>query len=112
MSYVTDFSLEFVVFGSILYFQTVTLIIRWPSFLFILQQVYHLMELKVLRPLLRIRDPINDINPMNLLSIMDMPEDSSFFSSDNFRLVIVCACSIGYIDHILKPCPHFFHFLF
>ncbi|KAK3222810.1 hypothetical protein Dsin_009835 [Dipteronia sinensis] len=48
-------------------------------------EFYHLMEIKALRPLLRIRGPVNDIRPLNFLTIMNMPEDSSFFSSDDFR---------------------------
>ncbi|XP_048318626.2 uncharacterized protein LOC107429082 isoform X1 [Ziziphus jujuba] len=52
-------------------------------------QFYHLMELKVLRPLLCIRECVNEIAPLNFLKIMDLPEDSSFFCSDNFRASIL-----------------------
>ncbi|TXG56664.1 hypothetical protein EZV62_017977 [Acer yangbiense] len=47
-------------------------------------EFYHL-RIKALRPLLCIRDRVNDIRPLNFLAIMNMPEDSSFFSSDDFR---------------------------
>ncbi|KAI9169402.1 hypothetical protein LWI28_011879 [Acer negundo] len=47
-------------------------------------EFYHL-RIQVLRPLLCIRDRVNDIRPLNFLTIMNMPEDSSFFSSDDFR---------------------------
>ena len=45
------------------------------------------MELKVLRPLLCVQERINEISPLNFMMVMDMAEDSSFFWSDNFRLV-------------------------
>ncbi|KAL5826220.1 hypothetical protein ACOSQ4_018017 [Xanthoceras sorbifolium] len=48
-------------------------------------EFYHLMEIKALRPLLCIRDHVNDIRSMNFLTTMNMPEDSQFFSSDEFR---------------------------
>ncbi|KAK1551874.1 hypothetical protein Q3G72_006333 [Acer saccharum] len=47
-------------------------------------EFYHL-RIQALRPLLCIRDRVNDIRPLNFLAIMNMPEDSSFFSSDDFR---------------------------
>lgn len=43
------------------------------------------MELKALRPLLCIHDGVDEINPLNFLMVMEMSDDSSFFSSDNFR---------------------------
>ncbi|KAJ0094969.1 hypothetical protein Patl1_16643 [Pistacia atlantica] len=52
-------------------------------------EFYHLMDLKALRPLLCIRGCVDDVSPMNFLTIMDMPEDSSFFSSDNFRASVL-----------------------
>ncbi|KAK2636010.1 hypothetical protein Ddye_030802 [Dipteronia dyeriana] len=47
-------------------------------------EFYHL-RIKALRLLLCIRDRVNDIRPLNFLTIMNMPEDSTFFSSDDFR---------------------------
>lgn len=55
--------------------------------LFILLQFNHLTELKAFRPLLCIHNCVDEISPLNFIMIMDMPEDSPFFSSDNFRLV-------------------------
>ncbi|KAK3039799.1 hypothetical protein RJ639_027112 [Escallonia herrerae] len=49
-------------------------------------QVYHLMELKVLRPLLRIRGGVNEISPLDFLLLMGLPEECSYFNSDNFRI--------------------------
>ncbi|KAK3039797.1 hypothetical protein RJ639_027110 [Escallonia herrerae] len=50
-------------------------------------QVYHLMELKVLRPLLRIRGGVNEISPLDFLLLLGLPEDCSYFNSDNFSFV-------------------------
>ncbi|KAM7252462.1 hypothetical protein ACFE04_024345 [Oxalis oulophora] len=52
-------------------------------------EFYHLRDLKALRPLLRLHDSVNDIVPLNFLKLVDMPEDSTFFSSDNFRTSIL-----------------------
>ncbi|MED6180212.1 hypothetical protein PIB30_117155 [Stylosanthes scabra] len=63
-------------------------------------QAYQLMELKALKPVLCIRDTVNEIGPMNFFQIMDMPEDSSIYSSDSFRasvLVAVVETLQGYI---------------
>ena len=46
------------------------------------------MELKELKPLLCLRAHVNEIHPLNFFTIMDLPEDSSFFDSDNYRLVL------------------------
>ncbi|GMJ03745.1 hypothetical protein like AT1G69070 [Hibiscus trionum] len=64
-------------------------------------QFYHLMELKALRPLLHIRDGVDDINPLNLLMVMEMSDDSPFFSSNNFRasaLVTVIETLRGFVE--------------
>jgi hypothetical protein len=45
------------------------------------------MELKEIKPLLHIHDHVNEIRPLNFLMVMDMQEDTSFFSSDDFRFV-------------------------
>ncbi|KAI4357990.1 hypothetical protein L6164_001901 [Bauhinia variegata] len=64
-------------------------------------EFYHLMELKALKPLLCIRETVNNIIPLNFYKIIDMPEDSSFFTSDSFRasvLVAVLETLRGYIN--------------
>ncbi|KAK2983887.1 hypothetical protein RJ640_008046 [Escallonia rubra] len=64
-------------------------------------QLYHLMELKVLRPLLRIRGCVNEIRPLDFLSLMALPEDCSYFNSDNFRasmLVAVVETLRGFVN--------------
>ncbi|KAJ8760420.1 hypothetical protein K2173_015087 [Erythroxylum novogranatense] len=68
-------------------------------------QLYHHMEQKVLGDLLYIRGHVNEIGPLNLLSVMEMPEDSSFFSSDCFRasaLVTLVETLKGFVD----SCKH------
>ncbi|KAK7243781.1 hypothetical protein RIF29_38593 [Crotalaria pallida] len=63
-------------------------------------QLYHLVELKALKPLLCIREMVDEISPLNLFKIIDMSGDSSFFTSDNFRasvLVTVVETLQGYI---------------
>uniref|UniRef100_A0A2N9EUF7 Nucleolar protein 14 n=1 Tax=Fagus sylvatica TaxID=28930 RepID=A0A2N9EUF7_FAGSY len=52
-------------------------------------QYYHLIEFKALGPLLCIRDCVDEISPLNFIMIMDMPENSPFFSSDNFRVSVL-----------------------
>lgn len=52
-------------------------------------QIYHLMELKPLGNLLCIRNHVNEITPLNFFLLMDMPDDSSFFSTDNFRASVL-----------------------
>ncbi|XP_022776704.1 nucleolar protein 14-like isoform X2 [Durio zibethinus] len=64
-------------------------------------QFCHLMELKALRPLLRIHDCVDEINPLNFIMVMDISDDSSFFSSDNFRassLVTVIETLRGFVE--------------
>ncbi|KAG8634316.1 nucleolar protein 14 isoform X2 [Manihot esculenta] len=64
-------------------------------------QFYHLVELKALGPLLFIRHCVNEISPLNFFMIMDMPENSAFFSSDNFRasmIVTVVETLRGYVE--------------
>ncbi|KAF9624425.1 hypothetical protein IFM89_011433 [Coptis chinensis] len=48
-------------------------------------QFYYLSELKVLKPWLRLLGHVSDIQSLDFLTVMSMDEDSSFFSSDNFR---------------------------
>ncbi|XP_031385805.1 nucleolar protein 14 isoform X2 [Punica granatum] len=52
-------------------------------------QFYHLMEVRALRPLLCVSRVVNEIIPLNFLKLMDMPEDTSIFSSDDFRVSIL-----------------------
>lgn len=52
-------------------------------------QFYELMELKALRPLLCIRECVDQIDPLNFLTLMDLPEDDSFLSSNNFRASVL-----------------------
>ncbi|KAL1811818.1 hypothetical protein ACET3Z_021883 [Daucus carota] len=54
-------------------------------------QLYHLMELKAPKPLLCIQGSLNETHPLDFLSIMDLPEDSPYFSSDEFRASILVA---------------------
>ncbi|XVF85775.1 hypothetical protein PTKIN_Ptkin17bG0144500 [Pterospermum kingtungense] len=64
-------------------------------------QFYHLMELKALRPLLHIHDRVDEINPLNFLMVMEMSDDNSFFSSDNFRasaLLTVIETLRGFVE--------------
>ncbi|KAJ6891366.1 nucleolar protein 14 isoform X2 [Populus alba x Populus x berolinensis] len=64
-------------------------------------QFYHLMELKELKPLLHVHDHVNEIRPLNFLMVMDMQEDTSFFSSDDFRvgvLVTMVETLQGFVD--------------
>ncbi|KAI9387237.1 hypothetical protein POPTR_010G140100v4 [Populus trichocarpa] len=64
-------------------------------------QFYHHMELKEIKPLLHIHDHVNEIRPLNFLMVMDMQEDTSFFSSDDFRvgvLVTMVETLQGFVD--------------
>ncbi|KAL3636188.1 hypothetical protein CASFOL_020735 [Castilleja foliolosa] len=54
-------------------------------------QLYNLMELKTLKPLLRIEGHVDQIDSLNFLKIMDFPEESSYFTSDDFRASIIFA---------------------
>ncbi|GKA36077.1 nucleolar protein 14 [Tanacetum coccineum] len=47
--------------------------------------LYHLMELKSPKPLLCIREPVDHIRPLDFLMLMDSPDDSPYFSSENSR---------------------------
>ena len=52
----------------------------------LLTQLCHLMELKALRPLLHMQGRVEDIHSLDFLTLMDMPDNSPYFTSDNFRL--------------------------
>ncbi|KAK9934985.1 hypothetical protein M0R45_022104 [Rubus argutus] len=64
-------------------------------------EIDHLMEIKAPEPLLYIHEHIDQIDPLNFLTIMDLPEDSSFFTSNKFRssvLVTVIETLRGYVS--------------
>ncbi|KAJ4974165.1 hypothetical protein NE237_007339 [Protea cynaroides] len=52
-------------------------------------QFYQLMELKTLKPWLQLQSLVSDIEALDFLTVMDMPEDSPFFGSDNFRTSVL-----------------------
>ncbi|XP_059648722.1 uncharacterized protein LOC132294765 [Cornus florida] len=64
-------------------------------------QFFQLMELKAPSPLLCLQGRVNEISPLDFLKLMDMPEDTPFFSSDNFRasmLVSVIETLRGFVN--------------
>ncbi|KAL8052722.1 hypothetical protein ABFX02_05G024100 [Erythranthe guttata] len=54
-------------------------------------QLYHLMELKTLRPLLSLQGHVQEISSLDFLMLMDLPDDSPYFTSDKFRASILSA---------------------
>lgn len=48
-------------------------------------QLLHLMEIKAVGPWLHIQSSVKEINSLEFYSLMDMPEESPYFSSDSFR---------------------------
>ncbi|CAI9775189.1 unnamed protein product [Fraxinus pennsylvanica] len=48
-------------------------------------KLYRLMEIKALRPLLCLQGHVGEINTLDFLMLMDLPDDSPYFSSDVFR---------------------------
>ncbi|GER40586.1 hypothetical protein STAS_17260 [Striga asiatica] len=64
-------------------------------------QLYHLMELKTLRPLLHMEGRVEEINSLDFLAIMDLPDDSPYFTSDDFRASILFAI-IGNLKGFVK----------
>ncbi|KAF6135508.1 hypothetical protein GIB67_015361 [Kingdonia uniflora] len=52
-------------------------------------EINYLLELKMLKPWLRLRDSISEIQPLNFLMVVDMPNESPFFSSDSFRASVL-----------------------
>lgn len=54
-------------------------------------QLYHLMELKALRPLLHMQGRVEEVNSLDFLMLMGLPDDSPYFTSDNFRASILSA---------------------
>ncbi|GMH26188.1 hypothetical protein Nepgr_028031 [Nepenthes gracilis] len=64
-------------------------------------EFYHILEFKVPRSLLCIQEHVDEIIPLDFLEIMNLPEDSSFFSSDSFRasmLVSLVETLKGFVD--------------
>ncbi|XP_047310640.1 nucleolar protein 14 [Impatiens glandulifera] len=55
--------------------------------------LYDLLEIKTHRPLLCIEGQVEQISPLDFLSVVDMPEDSPFFNSDNFRASMLFSVS-------------------
>ncbi|KAF8040406.1 hypothetical protein BT93_B2592 [Corymbia citriodora subsp. variegata] len=51
----------------------------------------NLIEFRVQRPLLCIREGASEFSPLNFLKIIDMPEESPFFSSDGFRASVLAS---------------------
>ncbi|XP_038885470.1 nucleolar protein 14 isoform X2 [Benincasa hispida] len=76
-------------------------------------QICHLVDLQALGQLLRIQNPTNEITPLNFFFIMDLTDDSSVFSSDNFRaglLSTVTETLYGFVNIYgqLKTFPEIF----
>ncbi|KAF6163850.1 hypothetical protein GIB67_024705 [Kingdonia uniflora] len=52
-------------------------------------EINYLLELKMLKPWLRLRDSVSEIQPLNFLMVVDIPNESPFFSSDSFRASVL-----------------------
>lgn len=52
-------------------------------------QLDNLMEIKEFGPLLCIRSSKVEMDSLDFLTLMDLPEDCQYFHSDNYRLVSV-----------------------
>uniref|UniRef100_A0A3Q7H7X6 Uncharacterized protein n=1 Tax=Solanum lycopersicum TaxID=4081 RepID=A0A3Q7H7X6_SOLLC len=64
-------------------------------------QLNNLMEIKELEPLLCIRSSNVEIDSLDFLELVDLPEDSQYFQSDNYRasmLVTVLETLQGFVD--------------
>ncbi|KAJ8570043.1 hypothetical protein K7X08_006620 [Anisodus acutangulus] len=64
-------------------------------------QLNNLMEIKELGPLLCIRSSNVDMDSLDFLELMDLPEDSQYFDSDNYRasmLVTVLETLQGFVN--------------
>ncbi|KAK9750617.1 hypothetical protein RND81_02G208500 [Saponaria officinalis] len=53
------------------------------------QKFHHLLEVKAPLPLLCIKEQVKEIQPLDFLKIMNLPEDSSFFNTDDFRASVL-----------------------
>ncbi|KAL9268302.1 Nucleolar protein 14-like protein [Drosera capensis] len=59
------------------------------------EQAYDLLELKAPKPLLYKKEEVHEICALEFLDVVSLPEDSAFFSSDNFRAsVLVSAVEV------------------
>ncbi|EPS71081.1 hypothetical protein M569_03678 [Genlisea aurea] len=55
-------------------------------------KLYHLMELKTSGPVLRLqRRGADEIHPFDFFTLMDLPDDSPYFASDDFKISMVAA---------------------
>lgn len=64
-------------------------------------QYLYFMEIKALKPWLQIHSCVHDIDPIDFLMVMDLPANSPYFSSDNFRvkmLVSVVETLQGFVN--------------
>nr|XP_043626286.1 nucleolar protein 14 isoform X2 [Erigeron canadensis] len=64
-------------------------------------ELYNLMELRSLKPLLCIRGTVDEIKPLDFLMLMDSPDDSPYFTSENFKasmLAVVVDTLQGYAN--------------
>ncbi|KZV48053.1 nucleolar protein 14 [Dorcoceras hygrometricum] len=52
-------------------------------------QLHHLMEVKALKPWLRLQGHVEEINSLDFLMLMDLPDDCAYFGSDNFRVSVL-----------------------
>ncbi|KAL8254000.1 hypothetical protein R6Q59_032221 [Mikania micrantha] len=76
-------------------------------------ELYHLMELKSSKHLLHIHGTVDEIKPLDFLMLVDSPDDSPYFTSENFRasmLVAVVDTLQGYVNiyEDLKSFPELF----
>lgn len=54
-------------------------------------QLCRLMEVRALKPLLRLQGRVEEINSLDFLMLMDLPDDSPYFASDIFRVSVLFA---------------------
>ncbi|KAL2542866.1 Nop14-like protein [Abeliophyllum distichum] len=54
-------------------------------------KLYRLMEIKALKPLLCLQGQVEKINSLDFLMLMDLPDDSPYFTSDVFRASVLFA---------------------
>ncbi|XP_074309615.1 uncharacterized protein LOC141644075 isoform X2 [Silene latifolia] len=55
----------------------------------VFQKFSHLLEVKAPIPLLCVQEPVMEIQPLDFLNIMTLPEDSSFFDTDVIRVGVL-----------------------
>ncbi|KAH9602642.1 hypothetical protein KSS87_005127 [Heliosperma pusillum] len=55
----------------------------------VFQKFYHLLEVKAPIPLLCVQEPVMEIQPLDFLNIMTLPEDSSLFDTDVIRVGVL-----------------------